>query len=225
MSLLLLLSGSGSSANVNRFARFNGTTDYASIPSFTLPSSAATVIIRCRLRDAIPDTYQLGGLAALADGVDHTYYPTLDSLAYVNFFRTTRVDGISLNGAVTLTDWHWVVCRTDAGNGWQFLQASDAGALYSCATAAHQAFNQTIAAGKFGGNEYGTIFFDGDMDRFLLFPSRLSDANIQAVIAGGNGTSAVVRYELSSVAGGVFTDASGNGRDATITGTPTIIAA
>lgn len=217
--------GFGEGVAVNKFARFNGTTDAAAIPAFTLPSSEATVIIRCRLRDATPDNYNLGGLAALADGVDHTYYPTLDGLAYCNFFRTTRVDGITLNGAITLTAWHWVVCRTNAGSGWQFLQASDAGTLYSCATAAHQAFNPTIAGGVIGGNEYGSIFFDGDMDRFLLFPTRMADAAIQAVIAGGNGTSPVVRYEFSSVADDVFTDESGNDLHADISGSPTIITA
>ena len=65
--------------------------------------------------------------------------------------------------------------------------------------------------------------FAGDIDRLLLIPSRLNDAAVQAIIAGGSGPSPKLIYEFTSDDGGVFADESGNGIDATISGSPTII--
>jgi len=221
MSLLLLLGNSSGGVQPNKLARFNGTTDFAAIETFAMAGTAGTLMIRCKLDAATPAVLSKTGLASLTDP-DVTHYPYTDGLAYVGTFRTTRVDSITLSGSVDRSGWHWFVCRTDAGNGWQLIQATDAGTLYSVSTAAHQNFAATQDFAKVGSNNYGSIFFDGDMDRFLLFSTRLSDVEIQAVIAGGNGTSPLIRYEFSSNAGGIFADASGNGYDATISGTPTI---
>lgn len=218
MSLLLLLSTA--SATVNRFARFNGTTDYATVPAFTYPTAEGTVLCRCRSTVATPAAGK-ASVFEINNGVGTSHYPYIDDTAYIASFRATRVNAITLSGSVTRTAWHWVIVRTNAGSGWEMLQASDAGTLYSVSTAAHEAFGAPdITIGK-----SNTGFWEGDIDRFLLFSSRLNDAAIQAIIAGGNGTSPLARYEFSSSAGGVFADASGNGRDATITGSPTIIAA
>lgn len=222
MSLLLLL-GASSSVAVNRFARFNGTTDYATIPSYTLPGSAATVLIRCKLDLATPTDLPKTGIASFTDP-DTTHYPYSNGLAYVAFLRNTRVDGIALSGSVDRADWHWLICRSDAGNGWELIQALDNGTLYSVSTQTHQAFATTHNASFIGGNPAWGTLYDGDIDRMLLFSTRLNDAAIQAIIAGGNGASPVFRYEFSSNAGGVFADSSGNNRHATISGSPTIIA-
>lgn len=220
MSLLLLLAGTSSGAAVNQFARFNGTTDYAVVDLFSYPTEEGTMLIRCRATGA-GTIGNKAGLADMTPGVGTSYYPFSNGLAYQSSFRATRVDGISLSGSVDRTQWHWVVVRTNAGSGWQMLQASDAGVLYSVATTAHEAFTSSQQQ---IGTSNGLAFWDGDIDRFLLMPTRLNDAAIQAIIAGGNGSSPVFRYEFSSNSGGVFTDASGNARHATITGSPTIIA-
>jgi hypothetical protein len=220
MSLLLLL-GSSSTATVNRFARFNGTTDYATVPAFAYPTSEGTALIRCRAVSASPAAGK-AGLMEMSPGGSTSHYPFNDGFAYISSLRATRVNGITLSGSVDRTAWHWVIVRTNAGSGWEMLQASDAGVLYSVATAAHEAFS---SSGQQIGTSNGSALWEGDIDRFLLFSSRLNDAAIQAIIAGGNGTSPIVRYEFSSDAGGVFTDASGNARNATISGSPTIIAA
>jgi len=220
MSLLLLL-WSSSTATVNRFARFNGTTDYATVPTFAYPTAEGTALIRCRAVSASPAAGK-AGLMEMSPGGLTSHYPYSDGFATGSSFRTSRVESIALSGSVDRTNWHWLVVRTNAGSGWEMIQAKDDGTLYSVATAAHQAFS---SSGQTIGTSNGSAKWEGDIDRFLLFSSRLNDAAIQAIIAGGNGTSPLVRYEFSSDAGGVFTDASGNGRDATIYGSPTIIAA
>lgn len=217
MSLLLLLGAN----SPNRFARFNGTTDYANVSAFVYPTAEGTVLIRCRAVSASPLANK-AGLAEICPLIGTSHYPYSDGFAYCSFFRTSRVDGISLSGSVTRTSWHWLVVRTSAGSGWEMIQAKDDGTLYSVSTAAHQAFTST---GQTVGTSTGQAFWEGDIDRFLLFSTRLNDAAIQAIIAGGNGTSPLVRYEFSSNTGGVFADSSGNARDATISGSPTIIAA
>lgn len=225
MSLLLLLGtpSAGVAPVVNYFARFNGTTDYATIPNYTVPSQAGTILVRVRLDSA---TSANSGLVELGAVESSTHYPYSNGLAYVANFRNEsggRVDGISLSGYVDRTDWHWFIVRTNVADGWEFLQGKDNGTLYSISTQAHSIFTLTQVGGFIGRNVGGEKL-DGDIDRMLLFSTRLSDADIQAVIAGGNGTSPLLRYEFSSDAGGVFADESGNARDATITGTPTIIA-
>lgn len=220
---MLLMLGSNSGV-VNRVARFNGTTDFASIPSFSLPGSAGTLLIRCKLTDPTPADTSKSGIASMTDP-ENTHYPFSNGLGYISIFRLTRVNGISLSASVTRTDWHWFIVRDDAGNGWELIQALDNGTLYSVSTQTHEAFATTQNASTIGSTSDGSIRFNGDMDRMLLFSTRLNDAAIQAIIAGGNGSSPVFRYEFSSDSGGVFTDSSGNDRHATITGTPTIVAA
>lgn len=218
MSLLLLL-GASSSATINRFARFNGTADYATIPAFTYPTAEGTALIRCRAISASPDAGK-ASIFEINNGVGTSHYPYSDGFATGSSFRTSRVDSIALSGSVDRTNWHWLVVRTNAGSGWEMLQASDAGVLYSVSTAAHEAF----AAPDMTIGKSNTSYWEGDIDRFLLFSSRLNDAAIQAIIAGGNGTSPLVLYEFSSDDGDVFADSSGNNRHATISGSPTIIA-
>jgi len=221
MSLLLLLSQSSSGTGPNKFARFNGTTDYAIVETFVYPTAEGTVLVRCRADSASPAANK-AGLCDMSPGVGTSHYPYSDGFAYDSSFRTSRVDSIALSGSVDRTNWHWLVVRTNAGSGWEMIQAKDDGTLYSVATAAHQAFS---SSGQQIGTSNGSALWEGDIDRFLLFSTRLSDAAIQAVIAGGNGTSPLIRYEFSSNAGGIFADASGNGYDATISGTPTIVTA
>lgn len=223
MSLLLLLGNASQSVVVNKLARFNGSTDYATIPSYTLTGSAATFLIRCKMDVATPADWANTGIASLTDP-DATHYPFPNGLAYVALLRNTRVNGIVLSGSVDRDAWHWLICRSDAGNGWELIQALDNGTLYSVSTQTHEAFATTQNAAFIGGYPDGSTLFDGDIDRMLLFNSRLNDGDIQAIIAGGNGASPVFRYEFSSNAGGVFADSSGNGRHATISGSPAIIA-
>jgi len=221
MSLLLLLTPPASGAAPNKFARFNGTTDYAIVEVFAYPSAEGTVLVRCRADSASPDAGK-AGLCDISPGVGTSHYPYSDGFAYISSFRATRVNSITLSGSVDRTAWHWFIVRDNAGSGWEMLQATDDGTLYSVATAAHEAFS---SSGQHIGTSNGLSLWDGDIDRFLLFSTRLSDVEIQAIIAGGNGTSPLVRYEFSSDAGGIFADASGNGYDATISGTPTIVTA
>lgn len=209
------------SAPANRFARFNGTTDYASVGSFVYPTSEGTALIRCRAVSASPAAGK-AGLMEMSPGISTSHYPYSDGFAYISSLRATRVNSITLSGSVDRTAWHWVIVRTNAGSGWEMLQASDAGVLYSVATAAHEAFS---SSGQTIGTSNGSAMWEGDIDRFLLFSSRLNDAAIQAIIAGGSGASPLVRYEFSSDDGDVFADSSGNNRHATISGSPIIIAA
>ena len=115
MSLLLLLGNSSAGATeVNRFARFNGTTDYANVESFVYPTSEGTVLIRCRAVSASPAANK-AGIAEVCPLVGASHYPYSDGSAYCSFFRTARVDSISLSGSVDRTSWHWLVVRTNAG--------------------------------------------------------------------------------------------------------------
>lgn len=215
-------SGGGGAPIVNRYAQFNGTTDYATIPAVTHTSAAGTLMVRCKLDVALPASIDQSALVEWASlGIYTSFYPYL-SKCYFPIFRTTRVDAITPSASVTRTAWHWLIIRDDAANGWEALQALDNGTLYSIATAAHQAWNTSPSSRLLGRNSGGNNF-DGGMDRFMVGDSRWSDAQIQAVIAGGNGPGdALVRYELNEISGGTFLDSSGNEKHATITGTPII---
>ena len=90
MSLLLLLGNASQSVVVNKLARFNGSTDYATIPSYTLTGSAATFLIRCKMDVATPADWANTGIASLTDP-DATHYPFPNGLAYVALLRNTRV--------------------------------------------------------------------------------------------------------------------------------------
>lgn len=223
MSLLLLLGNSSSGAGPNKFARFNGTTDFATISPATPTTSAGTLMIRCRLDNAIPAAGKTA-ICELYTSFPDTHYPLNDGTIYVSIFRVDRVGPLTPSGSVDRTGWHWFIVRDDITDNWECLQATDDGTLYSLGTTAHQDFGSQFQWNLIGKSSTGGLF-DGDMDRFLWFPTRLSNAAIQAVIAGGNGTSPTIRYEFSSNAGGIFADASGNGYDATISGTPTIVTA
>jgi len=218
MSLLMLLESS--SGGPNKFARFNGTTDYATIAGTVLSTDAGTLMIRCRLDAATPVLGKTGLVEMSSPGPD-THYPYTDGTAFITVFRVTRVDAITLSGTIDRTAWHWFIVRDDAGNGWEFLQGKDDGTLSSRATAAHQAFELVHDYDFIGRSAVGGLL-DGDIDRFLWFPTRLGDASIQAVMAGGNGTGAIARFEFGTDSGGVFTDSSSARKNATITGSPVI---
>jgi len=220
MSLLLLLGNSSGGVQPNKLARFNGTTDYATIENFLMPGSEGTLMILCKLDVATPGDGTTG-IVDLGVPAAGSHYPYSTGDAYISCFRSSRVGPFALSGSVDRTEWHWFIVRDNAGSGWEFLQGTTAGVLYSCSTQTHEYFSTTMNGSTIGANSQANLF-NGDMDRFLLFSTRLSDAQILAVIAGGNGTSPLIRYEFSSNAGGIFADASGNGYDATISGTPTI---
>ena len=219
MSLLMLFENSGSSAPANKFARFNGSTDYGTVPSYSIPASAATVL--CRLRTSASPSVPSGPFEVTLQ-TSPFYYEHASGNCWCGCFRLTWVENFTLDGAIDREDWHWVVIRSDVTNGWEFLQATDAGSLSSRATASHEAFGTSMDYTRIAQNQ-STNLYAGDIDRLLLFSSRLDNTAIQAIIAGGNGTSPKLVYEFSSDDGGVFEDESGNGIDAVITGTPTII--
>lgn len=205
----------------NKFARFNGTTDYASVAPFTIPSAAATVL--CRLRTSASPAVPSGPFEVTLQ-TGPFFYEHASGNCWCGCFRLTWVENFTLDGAIDREDWHWVVIRSDVTNGWEFLQATDTGSLSSRATASHEAFGTTMDYTRIAQNQANNKFA-GDIDRLLLIPTRLSNADIQAIIAGGNGTSPKLRYEFTNDDGGVFSDESGNAINATITGTPTIVSA
>lgn len=220
MSLLMLLA-SQSSGVANKFARFNGTTDYANILPFTLPSAEATVL--CRFRSSATPVNASSPFEITLD-TGPFYYEHSSGNCWCGCFRTTWKENFTLDGTIDKQQWHWVVIRTSVADGWEFLQAKDDGTLSSRAASAHEAFGTAIDYGRIAMNQ-GSVLYSGDIDRLLLIPSRLNDAAIQAIIAGGNGTTPKLRYEFSSDGGGVFEDESASGIDATIHGTPTIVSA
>lgn len=209
---------------VNYYTIWDGTDDYADIPSITFPAAAGTLMMRIKLDDATPDTVATSSLIEFADTVGaggSTHYPFPGFGAYVSIFRTSRVDNITLDGTIPLDGWHWFIVRDSNADGWEFLQGKDDGTLSSRSTQTHQAWSltppDTLIASDANGNR-----FQGRIDRILISSDRWSDAELQAVIAGGTGASNVLaRYEMSAV-GASLTDASGNARHATIFGAPTL---
>lgn len=218
---LLLLHTNPVAASTNKFARFNGSTDYGTVPSFSMGAVAGTVL--CRLRTSASPSIPSGPFEITLQSGPF-FYEHVSGNCWCGCFRITWVQNFTLDGAINRQNWHWVVIRSDAGNGWEFLQATDAGALSSRATDVHEAFSTSIDYGRIAQNQAGNLYA-GDIDRLLLFSSRLNDAAIQAIIAGGNGSIPDLRYEFSNNDGGVFTDEGTAAKNATITGTPTIVSA
>lgn len=220
------IKGGVGSGFANYYAQFNGTSDYASIPATSHTSAAGTLMVRCKLDVATPPDYAQSGLIEWShNSVGSTHYPFNTGALYLSPFRTSRVGPVTPSGSISRTGWHWLIIRDDATSGWEALQSLDDGVLVSISTQSHQAWNTSPNKQYIGAN--ATINkLDGAIDRFLVGDSRWSDAQIQAVIAGGSGPSDVlVRYEFSEISGGTFLDSSGNGKNATITGSPTINAA
>ena len=216
-------SGGGVVPVVNRFAQFAGAVDEAIIPATSHTAAAGTVMVRCKLDVATPAALAQSGLISWNNtATGSTHYPFTSGVCYNSIFRLNRAGPITLSASITRTTWHWFITRDDAANGWEMLQAKDDGTLYSVSTAAHEAWVTAIFARNIGKNSGGN-YFDGGMDRFLVGDSRWSDAQIQAVIAGGNGpVDTLIRFELDEISGGKFLDSSGNGKHATISGSPVI---
>lgn len=215
-------SGGGVVPVVNRFAQFNGTTDEAVFPVITHTINAGTLMVRCKLDVATPAA---GAQCAIVEysvaSAGATLYPFTSGQAYVSTFRATRVGPFALSGAVTRTNWHWLIIRDDAASGWQALQSLDDGVLISVATAAHEAW--ATASNRYIARNGSGNHLDGAIDRMLIGDSRWSDAQVQAVIAGGDGPSGVLaRWEFNEIVAGKFLDKSGNSKDATISGAPVI---
>lgn len=202
----------------NKFARFDGVDDFASILDYTYPAAAGTALARVRVNS----TMVLGGPFS-CDYSSPFYYIHSSGNCWCAELRTNWVANFTLDGAINKTDWHWVVIRTDSTDGWEFLQATDDGTLSSRATASHESFNATSSYGVIGKDRSGGNFWRGDIDRFLVFPTRLSNAQIQAIIAGGVGYNPILRYEFSKIVNGTLVDEASTNRVATITGAPVIV--
>lgn len=202
----------------NKFARFDGTDDFATILDYTYPAAAGTAMARVRVNP----TMTLGGPFS-CDYSQPFYYIHNTGNCWCAELRTNWVANFSLDASINKSDWHWVVIRTDSTDGWEFLQAKDDGTLSSRATASHESFNGTASYGVIGKDRSGGNFWRGDIDRFLVFPSRLSNTQIQAVIAGGVGYSPLLRYEFSKIVSGTFIDESSTSRVATTSGGPVIL--
>jgi len=202
----------------NKFARFNGTTDFATVLDYTFPSLAGTALARIRVNPAMT----LGGPFS-TDYSSPFYYIHPSGNCWCADLRTNWVANFTLDGSIDKTGWHWVVIRTDSTDGWEFLQATDAGTLSSRATAAHESFNLTASYGIIGKDRSGGNFWMGDIDRYMIAKRRLSNAEIQAIIAGGVGYDMLIRYEFSKTASGAFIDEASTYRPATIFGSPLIV--
>ena len=202
----------------NKFARFDGTDDFATILDYTYPAAAGTAMARVRVNP----TMTLGGPFS-CDYSQPFYYIHSSGNCWCAELRTSWVANFTLNSSINKTDWHWVVIRTDSTDGWEFLQATDTGSLSSRATAAHESFNATSSYGVIGKDRSGGNFWRGDIDRFLVFPTRLTNAQIQAVIAGGVGYAPLLRYEFSKIVSGTFIDEASTSRVATTSGGPIIL--
>jgi hypothetical protein len=204
----------------NSYAHFDGTSDFATLPEFDIgDGTAGTVLARIRYNGS-PSTS--GPFNLVGSQQFYYVYPATTNI-WCGDLRTSWVEGFSADAGIPKTDWHWVVIRTNAASGWEFLQATDTGTLSSRATASHQNFPINHAYGVIGKNRSDSDLWGGDIDRLLAFPTRLSDVQIQAIIAGGVGVGASLRYEFANTVNGRFVDSSVNAVDATITGTPDII--
>jgi len=202
----------------NKFARFDGTDDFATILDYTYPSAAGTAMARVRVHPSMT----LGGPFS-CDYSQPFYYIHSSGNCWCAELRTNWVANFTLDSSIDKTGWHWVVIRTDSTDGWEFLQAKDDGTLSSRATDSHESFNATSSYGVIGKDRSGGNFWRGDIDRFLVFPTRLSNAQIQSVIAGGVGYAPLLRYEFSKIVAGTFIDESSTSRVATTSGGPVVL--
>ena len=203
----------------NSFARFNGTTDFATIPDFSIGNGTSGTVL-ARVRHSGVNTVS-GPFNFIYNAPFYYIHPSTN--IWCGDLRSTWVENFTSDTAIPKTAWHWIVIRTDVTNGWEFLQATDAGTLSPRAAAAHENFTVPSSYGVIGKNRSGSEFWDGDIDRLLAFPTRLSNAQIQEIIAGGVGTGASLRYGFGAIKSNQFIDSSLNSLHATIVGTPTII--
>ena len=203
----------------NSFARFNGTTDFATIPDFSIGNGTSGTVL-ARVRHSGVNTVS-GPFNFIYNAPFYYIHPSTN--IWCGDLRSTWVENFTSDAAIPKTAWHWIVIRTDVTNGWEFLQATDAGTLSPRAAAAHENFTVPSSYGVIGKNRSGSEFWDGDTDRLLAFPTRLSNAQIQEIIAGGVGTGASLRYGFGAIKSNQFIDSSLNSLHATITGTPTVI--
>lgn len=104
---------------------FDGIDDFISLPDFSTDfTDEATIIAWVKLDDASPANPKLGLWEIHAATPNQaTLYPYTDGKAYLSTFRTARVSGIVLSGAVNLENWHTVMITTKPGtNNWKFYQ-------------------------------------------------------------------------------------------------------
>jgi hypothetical protein len=196
----------------NFVADFDAVPAYGTTPTITFPN-AGTILIKIRLNEETPS----GSKTRLINPSD-SHYPHTNSLAYLDILRSTRVDAITLSSSIDREEWHWLIIRTSSGDGWQALQANLDGILYSVSTASHL----TLTTQSY---LIGSANCQAEVDRWLIFNSRLNDANCQAVIASDKTISntslpsgLLARYEMNYDRGTkIIQDWSGNGRDIPMT--------
>jgi hypothetical protein len=198
----------------NYIADFDAVGAVGQAVSITFPD-AGTIMVKCRLAAATPASKTRLFQTKVSSPDSH--YPYTDGDIYCDWLRSTRIDSITPSGSVNRALWHWVIVRTDSTDGWDLIQ-SISSVLYTIESASHE----TIGALSF---ILAPINTQAEIDRVLIFNSRLGDVPIGNVMASTKSTAnsdlpsgLLARYELNYDRGGkILQDWSGNGRDITLT--------
>ncbi|MEM7394625.1 MAG: DUF2341 domain-containing protein [Verrucomicrobiota bacterium] len=105
--------------------RFDGEEDYYEMPDIRpyFEGDAATLNVWVKLDAATPTGVNRSGFMSLGSG-SNSHYPWLNGWAYLNVWRSSRVDNIVLHPGVDRTQWHMVTITSEnvLTDGWRMYQ-------------------------------------------------------------------------------------------------------
>lgn len=165
--------------------------DSINLGSASLSGSVGTVLALVKM-DSATGAQTIGQYSG--SSAAQMQYPDASGNLIMSWLRTASVTGLTPAPEIDRTEWHWLICRTNVAEGWESLQGDIDGTLYSIGTAAGNGFANFAVRILGTGNG---LDFEGAIARFLVFNERMTDTQIQEIIAGGIGSRerCQIRYE------------------------------
>ena len=151
---------------------FDGTNEYVTVANLSVDmfSDGATIFAFLKLNSAPPNA-NLTGIWGFGAGL-RSHYPWTDGKAYMNTFRTSRVESITLSSSVDITEPHSLCITSKNNDRWKMYQNTE---LVSDVTA-QSSIN--LACNLFGRSCNDTRYLLGTFYSFLIYNRALTSDEV-----------------------------------------------
>jgi len=112
---------------INSWLSFDWTNDEVSLWNISslFTTNEASLVMWVKLDVATPVNVAQTWFAAFWTDSARSHYPFTDGLAYIETFRSSRVNSISLSGSIDRTTWHMVTITTTPWTNWWKMYQND----------------------------------------------------------------------------------------------------
>ena len=151
---------------------FDGTNEYVTVANLSanMFSDGATIFAFLKL-DSAPINAELTGIWGFGTGL-RSHYPWTNGQAYMNTFRTTRVESITLSSSVDITEPHSLCITSKNNDRWKMYQNTE---LVSDVTA-QSSIN--LPCNLFGKSCTDARYFVGKFYSFLMYNRALTSDEV-----------------------------------------------